>query len=205
MLIFDYIESKCSNNYAMIMLHGHGGNKDSLKPLLNIISFKKNVSFYFLQAPYAISENSYSWSYEIKPGVWERDKPKLLLDDFFNNVISQKFQHSKIFILGFSQGAFICFEYALNINKMLGGIFPISGFTSESPSIHSSQINTPLIIGHGIDDRTIDVSSSENAYNYYTKIKKMNNVELITYKGGHKIGLKYLKAVNLFMNQNNIK
>ena len=205
MLIFDYIESKCNNNHAMIMLHGHGGNKDSLKPLLNIISFKKNVSFYFLQAPYAISDNSYSWSYEIEPGVWERDKPKLLLDDFFNNVISQKFQHSKIFILGFSQGAFICFEYALNINKMLGGIFPISGFTSDSPPIHSSQINTPLIIGHGIDDRTIDISSSENAYNYYTKIKKMNNVELITYKGGHKIGLKYLKAVNLFMNQNNIK
>ena len=87
MLIFDYIESKYNNNYAMIMLHGHGGNKDSLKPLLNIISFKKNVSFYFLQAPYAISENSYSWSYETEPGVWERDKPKLLLDDFFNNVV----------------------------------------------------------------------------------------------------------------------
>ena len=38
-----------------------------------------------------------------------------------------------------------------------------------------------------------------------TKIKKMNNVKLITYKGGHKIGLKYIKAINSFMAQKNIK
>ena len=50
----------------------------------------------------------------------------------------------------------------------------------------------------------IDLSSSKNAYSYYSKEKKMNNINLITYKGGHKIGLKYLKAINAFMKQNNI-
>ena len=87
MLIFNNIESQSKADYAVIMLHGHGGNDGSLKPLLNVFSFKKNVSFYFLQAPYLIGEKSYSWSYEIKPGIWERDKPKQLLNDFFNDGI----------------------------------------------------------------------------------------------------------------------
>ena len=205
MLKFDNIESETQSLYAVIMLHGYGGNLDSLKPLLNMVSFKENVSFYFLQAPYLMKKQSYSWSYEISPGVWERDEPKALLDVFFNKNIFKKYKHSNIFLLGFSQGALICFEYGLNINKQIGGVFPISGFTRESPKIHNSQIDTPLIIGHGKDDRVIDISSSKNAYHYYSKIKKMNNVELVTYKGGHKIGLKYIKAINLFMNQKNIK
>ena len=205
MLTFDNIESKSPKPHAIIMLHGYGGNRDSLKPLLNMMSFKKDISFYFLQAPYSIGKNSYSWSYEIEPGVWEREEPKQFLDTFFNEIVFPRHDHSKIFLLGFSQGAFICFEYGLNINKEIGGIFPISGFTSESPQIHSSQINTPILIGHGLEDKIISISSSEKAYNFYSKIKKMNNVELITYKGGHKIGLKYLKAINAFMIQKNIK
>ena len=178
---------------------------DSLKPLLNAFSFKENVSFYFLQAPYLMNENKYSWSYETSPGVWERDEPKRLLDDFFKNIIFTKYNSSNVFLLGFSQGAFICFEYGLNIDQQIGGVFPIAGFTRENPEVHQSQIDTPLIIGHGNNDEVIDISSSENAYEYYTQMKKMSNVKLITYKGGHKIGLKYLKSINLFMEQKKIK
>ena len=205
MLIFNNIESKSENLYAVIMLHGYGGNVDSLKPLLNMISFKNNVSFYFVQAPYLIKEAAFSWSYEIEAGVWERDEPKKILDDFFEEVIFRHYKHSNIFLLGFSQGAFVCFEYGLNINKKIGGVFPISGFIGNNPEIHQSQINTPVIIGHGTDDQVVNISSSQNAYNYYVKEKKMNNIELVTYKGGHKIGLKYLKAINNFMDLNNIK
>ena len=205
MLIFDNIEHRSDTNYAIIMIHGYGGNKDSLKPLLNILSFKEDISFYFVQAPYQMNKNSYSWSYEIEPNVWERDEPKKILDNFFNDVIFQKYKSKNIFLLGFSQGGFICFEYGLNLDSQIGGIFPIAGFTEKMPNIHSSQIDTPVIIGHGINDEIINISSSENAFNYYAKIKKMNNVELVTYKGGHKIGLRYLKRVNEFMNQNNIR
>ena len=96
MLIFNNIESKSENLYAVIMLHGYGGNVDSLKPLLNMISFKNNVSFYFVQAPYLIKEGSFSWSYEIEVGVWERDEPKKLLDEFFEKVIFRDYNHSNI-------------------------------------------------------------------------------------------------------------
>jgi len=205
MLTFDKIKASSNDSHAIIMFHGHGGNKSSLKPLLNVFAFEKNISFYFLEAPYTIGENSYSWSYEIEPGVWEKDEPKELLDIFFNKFIFKKYKNSNIFLLGFSQGALICFEYGLNIEKKIGGVFPVAGFIRKTPEINQSQIDTPLIIGHGVNDNIIDISCSENAYNYYSKIKKMNNVNLITYKGGHRIGLKYLRALNIFMKQNNIK
>ena len=205
MLIFNNIEHQPDANYAMIMIHGYGGNQDSLKPLLNVLTFQKDVSFYFLQAPYKLNQDSYSWSYEIEPDVWERNEPKEMLDVFFNNVIFEKYKSQNVFLMGFSQGGFICFEYGLNITKQIGGVFPIAGFTEKTPSIHKSQIDTPVIIGHGINDKVINISSSENAVNYYSKIKNMNNVELVAYKGGHKIGLRYLKRVNQFMIQNNIR
>ena len=59
------------------------------------------ICVYFLQAPYSIGEKSYSWSYEIKPGVWERDEPKKLLDDFFDVFFSigiNAFNDSNTFI-----------------------------------------------------------------------------------------------------------
>ena len=205
MLKFNKIKADSEDSYAMVMFHGHGGNLDSFLPLLNLFNFKEQISFYFLEAPYLLNKNSYSWSYEIKPGVWEREEPKKLLNNFFNNNIFSNYYSSKIFLLGFSQGAFICFEYGLNLDSKIGGVFPIAGFTSKTPLINQCQINTPLIIGHGINDNVIDISSSQKAFLHYSKIKKMNNVKLITYKGGHKIGLKYLKELNHFMNMNNIK
>ena len=205
MLTFNKIKARTNDSHAMVFFHGHGGNKDSLKQLLNVFSFKDDISFYFLEAPYAIKKNSYSWSYEIEPGVWERDEPKKLIDNFFKSSIVNRYDYSNIFLLGFSQGAFICFEYGLNMPHQIGGIFPVAGFTSKNPQINSAQINTPLIIGHGSNDTIIDKTSSENAFNYYSQIKKMNNVDLIAYKGGHKIGLTYIKRINQFMNLNNIK
>lgn len=205
MLTFDKIKATSQDSYAMVMFHGWGGNKESLKPLLNIFTFNKHVSFYLIQAPYLLKKDSYSWSYEISPGVFEREKPRILIDNFFNEVIFKNYLSSNIFLLGFSQGAYICFEYGLSLNRKMGGIFPIAGFTEKKPAFNKAQIDTPLFIGHGIDDKVIDKSSSENAYNYYFNRKKMNNVDLIMYKGGHKIGFKYLKAVNSLMNINNIK
>ena len=87
MLTFNKTKAKINDSHAVIMFHGYGGNEDSLKPLLNVFTFKEDASFYFLQAPYVIGDNSYSWSYEISPGVWERDEPEQLLNDFFKDVI----------------------------------------------------------------------------------------------------------------------
>ena len=39
MLTFEKIKATEKDSYAMVMFHGWGGNKESLKPLLNIFTF----------------------------------------------------------------------------------------------------------------------------------------------------------------------
>ena len=59
--------------------------------------------------------------------------------------------------------------------------------------INSAQINTPIIIGHGDSDEVILKEESEIAYKLLSKESKC--VDLDIYKGGHKIGLGYIKKV----------
>ena len=59
--------------------------------------------------------------------------------------------------------------------------------------INENQINTPVIIGHGIKDDVIPISSSEVIFKELKQ--KDNNVFLEKFNGGHKISINYLKKV----------
>ena len=57
--------------------------------------------------------------------------------------------------------------------------------------------NTPIIIGHGIQDQVVKLKSSELAYSYLKKYGA--NVKLITYSGNHKIGIQFLRRIRQFI------
>ena len=83
------------------------------------------------------------------------------------------------------------------LDKPLGGVFPIGGFMSgvkkDIERINSSQKDTPIIIGHGDEDEVISVEESRVAYKLL--LKESSSVSLEIYKGGHKIGLNYIKKI----------
>ena len=100
-------------------------------------------------------------------------------------------------MIGFSQGALVCFEHSLFIDKPLAGIFPVAGFfrepNVEKQRISQSQKNTQILIGHGIDDDIVPIESSEFVYD--TLKNQGANVELFKFNGKHKIGISYLNKV----------
>ena len=196
MLIFNNIESQTKADYAVIMFHGHGGNADSLKSLLNVFSFKDSVSFYFLQAPYLIGEKSYSWSYEISKGVWERDEPFSMIQDFLDSHIFSNYNSKDVYLFGFSQGAMVCYELLKEIDSPLGGVFPIGGFMrglDEGDFENKAQKDTHIHIGHGKDDDIILPQKSKDAYNVLKKYCR--DVHLNLYTGKHKINISYWKEI----------
>ena len=69
----------------------------------------------------------------------------------------------------------------------------MSGTKKETTRINPAQVNTPIIIGHGDSDEVILKQESEIAYRLLSKESK--HVDLDIYKGGHKIGLGYIKKV----------
>jgi len=201
----DFISLKKGNpTKAIIAIHGWQGNKTSFKFLSDIMKID-NVEWFFPEAPYILNnnKNTRSWSFETSPGVYDVQKTKNQLPVFFNEHIFSKYSSDNVFIIGFSQGAIICFEFVLNMESKLGAVFPIAGTFRdqeiEKPRFHPIQKNTPIVIGHGIDDDVLNIKYSRKIYKI---LKNQNaNVKLIEFKGGHKINLQYLKKITKLINE----
>ncbi|MEE2858395.1 MAG: prolyl oligopeptidase family serine peptidase [Candidatus Neomarinimicrobiota bacterium] len=184
-------------NKIMVAIHGWQGNRESMKPLVNSLN-QANVGWYFLEAPYEITNdsNKFSWSYEISKGVWEEEEPRFLLNDFFKSLFD-KYTSTNIFVMGFSQGGLICLDYIAFLSQPLGGIFSIAGFSrnpkKQIPRFHICQKNTPFLLAHGKNDEKVPVSASLHIYDQL--IDQGANAELLLYNGKHKIGIECLRKI----------
>ena len=195
-LQYDFYQTGSSLDKAIVAIHGWQGDRNSMRPLMKSMRIQ-NSGWYLLEAPYRVTEGEgWSWSYEISDGNWEIDEPKRLLNKFFSELF-KKYTSKNVYVLGFSQGGLVCFDFVLYLDQSLGGVFPICGFLRqpkvEIDRFHPSQKNTPILIGHGKDDDKVPVKASENAYRLLKKQEA--NVELFLYNGKHKIGMDYMKKV----------
>jgi phospholipase/carboxylesterase len=196
-LQYAFYKTGISEQKVIVAIHGWAGDRYSMYPLMKMMKIY-NADWYLLEAPYKVKQgNGRSWSYQISDGVWEVDEPKRLLNSFFSEIF-EKYPSVNIYVLGFSQGAMVCLDFALFLDKPLGGVFPISGFLrhtdKESVRLHHCQADTPILIGHGKDDDKVPVEASVNAYRL---LKGQGaNVELLLYKGKHKIGMEYIKKMS---------
>ena len=152
---------------AIIFIHGWRGNKDSFKSLATLIKVT-NCRWFFPEAPYNYNNNpkQKTWTFQHSNGDWEVEEPKIYLKDFIDNAVLKDFNSKDVYILGFSQGATVCYEFILSLKYHFGGIFPIAGFIrnkDKAIDIHKSQFETPIIIGHGKDDDVVPLKASEIA------------------------------------------
>tara|TARA_B100000029_G_scaffold92901_1_gene82830 strand:+ start:3952 stop:4569 length:618 start_codon:yes stop_codon:yes gene_type:complete len=181
---------------VIVALHGYQGTAKSMQLLIKLMDINE-VTWFFPEAPYKVNEHNtgFSWSYQDKNGIWKTNEVKRLLLSFFDNLFL-KYKSKNIYVIGFSQGAAICLNFVLKLDQTLGGVFPIAGFfrnPQKDSRINNKQKNTPIIIGHGINDDIVNYSHSIEAYQL---LKKQNaNVQLIDYKGRHKISIEYLKKI----------
>ena len=196
-LKYDLVETNNSSEKAVVAIHGWQGNCNNMYPIMQSMKIQ-NSCWYFPQAPYPVGENNkaWSWSYEISEGVWEIEEPKRLLEDFFSELFT-KFTSKNVYVIGFSQGGLVCFDFVLFLDQSLGGVFPIAGFLRQPKAkikrFHASQKNTPILISHGRNDDQVPARASENAYKL---LKKQGaNVELHLYNGKHKIGIECIRKI----------
>ena len=195
-LQYDLHEIGDASQKAIVAIHGWQGDCNSMYPLIKSMNIK-NVGWYLLEAPFPVKNGEgFSWSYEKSNGQWEIDEPRRLLNVFFGELF-KIYDSRKIFVMGFSQGGLVCFDFVLFLHEPLGGVFPIAGFLRQpeykGKRFHSSQKNTPILIGHGTEDDRVPVESSQNAYNKL--LAQGANAELLLYKGKHKIGVEFIRKL----------
>jgi phospholipase/carboxylesterase len=196
-LLYDFQAGSPESHKVMVAIHGWQGTRDSMRPLIKSMNIN-NMDWYLLEAPFSVdgSDGGYSWSYEKSEGVWEVDEPRELLQDFFDGLFAQ-YPSENIYVIGFSQGGLVCFDFALFLDQPLGGVFPIAGFSrqpnEEVPRCHPCQKKIPILISHGEDDEKVPVRFSKNLYR---QLKKQGaNVELLLYNGKHTIGIECIRKI----------
>ena len=187
----------------VVFIHGWRGNKDSFRTISSIIRIPK-AKWLFPQAPYKISEKNeeYSWAFENPDGTFEIKNTVDLFGRFLKKNVLSLVDSKKVFFIGFSQGATMCYELILQLEHPWGGVFPVAGFKRNRKScftIHENQKETAIIIGHGLKDDVIPISSSENIYE---ELKNNNfNVYFEKFNGGHKISINYLRKIQSIINE----
>ena len=114
------------------------------------------------------------------------------MKNLINKIEKNGYSPSKIFLIGFSQGACLAIDFALRLQFSIGGIVAIAGFIKFKERFLSEASNesgdTPILLMHGKQDDIIPIKAGETAYNIL--LEKGNPIHFERYNAKHKIPLK---------------
>lgn len=148
----------------VILLHGYGSNEADLFELRDMLP--DNFLITSVRAPMTLAPNAYQWfrSETIK-GVKGGNLKDLktnsdLIKSFIKGALKKyNADPSRVYLIGFSQGAMMSFEVGLTSPELLRGIAPLSGriFESLTPNVKPSSAfkNLKIFIGHGTADEKV--------------------------------------------------
>jgi phospholipase/carboxylesterase len=195
------------NPPLLILLHGVGSNEDDLLQLAEYLP--KNYLIISARAPYNYSESRFKW-YDVDFSTGspvinyeQAEKSRLILKQFINQLKSlHTFDHGKIIIGGFSQGAIMSYSLGLTEPHLVEGIMALSGRMLEEikPNIKSKiQDELEFLIIHGTDDRVLSVNYARQAKNY---LEQRNfKVDYHETRAGHTITNESIQFMNTWLSK----
>ena len=194
------VSRKNNLRVAIIAIHGWKGNRSSMEHVANALNMKY-AHWTFIQGPYVVSDNEYSWFDGNEKEGWRYQESFDLLHRAILNLNKNGFPNSKIFLLGFSQGACLAMEFIIRQEFSLGGIIPIAGFIGEKTRFKNDIVNgaqnTPVLLIHGSKDEMVLPVESEIAFKLFSDAGF--KVQLQTPSVGHKIPLQEKDIIEKFI------
>ena len=194
------VSRKNNLRVAIIAIHGWKGNRSSMEHVANALNMKY-AQWTFIQGPYVVSDNEYSWFDGNEKEGWRYQESFDLLHHAILNLNKSGFPNSKIFLLGFSQGACLAMEFIIRQEFSLGGIMPIAGFIGKKDRFKNDTVNgaqnTPVLLIHGSRDEMVLPAESEIAFELFSDAGF--KVQLQTAPVGHKIPLQKKDIIEKFI------
>ena len=193
--------SKNNNSkVAIIAIHGWKGNRSSMEHVANALNIKY-AQWTFVQGPYSAGDNKYSWFGGNEKEGWNYQESFDLLNKTILNINKNGFPKSKIFLLGFSQGACLAMEFIIRQKFSIGGIIPIAGFIGKKDKFKKDIVNgsqdTPVLLIHGSKDEMVLPVESKIAFKLFSDLGF--EVQLQTPSVGHKIPLQTKGIIEEFI------
>jgi len=170
---------KEENLPLVISLHGFGGNQNLQNWYLKLKKFTSKSNFMLL-IPNGLKNSAGKRYWNASNFCCDFDQSKIddlgyikkLIDQIDNNTKLPKVKRSKIFVVGYSNGAFMAHKLACDVDSEISGIVTISG-TSDlrgdlgeilpkdvAPCDHNRSLRHLHI--HGTDDQTIKYKGFDN-------------------------------------------
>ena len=194
------VSRKNNLRVAVIAIHGWKGNRSSMEHVANALNMKY-AHWTFIQGPYVVSDNEYSWFDGNEKEGWRYQESFDLLHHAILNLNKSGFPNSKIFLLGFSQGACLAMEFIIRQEFSLGGIIPIAGFIGKKDRFKNDIVDgaqdTPVLLIHGSRDEMVLPAESEKAFELFSDAGF--KVQLQTPPVGHKIPLQKKDIIEKFI------
>ncbi len=163
-----FIPAKTPSKKLMIILHGRGDSSEgftSLPPFLEL----DEMNYLLLDAPFEYY-TGYSW-YPLPPDqlpgiTYSSEMLTKVLDELFR----EDFNAEESFLLGFSQGALLTFEFGARYHKVLAGYIAISGYIYDAQKLlleMDPQVNKgQWLCTHGTYDAVLPFQTSHEQIEY---------------------------------------
>lgn len=179
----------------LIMLHGYGSNEIDLFDIAKVLDPRFiTVS---VRAPNAMGNGAFNW-FEFRNENGKRtydykaaEKSRQLILSFIANAARMLGADStRVFVMGFSQGAIMSYELAIAAPGKIKGILALSGRLMEETKTLKTDVRLlqklSVFIAHGRSDQVILPEESEKASLFF-KEKQVKNVQSLLYDMPHSI------------------
>ena len=171
--------SQTAKGPLVILLHGYGSNEEDLLGLSQF--FPSDYLVLSARAPYKADVGGYQWfEREIINGKYS-GKPehiahsKNLILKFVDEAIKKyRVDQNKVYLVGFSQGAMMCYEAGTSAPAKIKGIGVLSGKMScdllSSIQTDNTLKSLRIFIAHGTADNRLPYADGKAAYDRLVEI-----------------------------------
>lgn len=179
--------TKTKNPPVLILLHGYGSSENDLISLAK--SLDERFLTFALRGPFDGKEVGYSWyelnflpNKKITSNYAELKQSKAKVLSFISNACqAYKADSTKVFLMGFSQGAIMAYDIGLTNPKKIAGVLALSGKMLEDTKkskLDKEASNVKFFVAHGTQDNIINVNEADSANAYL----KRHDIKDLSYK-----------------------
>lgn len=198
------------NQPLVIFLHGYGSNEQDLFGIKD--ELPAGYNYLSVRAPIVMEEGSYQWFRKKGEGAYNGETDdlkaggKVLLDFVAQAVKKYHTEQSKVYLVGFSQGAIMSYEVGLRHPDAVGGIAALSGriLPVLKSELKTDEKHQPLaiFIGHGTADKRLPLIDGTEANRLLQSLSL--KPEFHAYQGvGHNISAEEIQDLSAWLQRLN--
>lgn len=189
---------------ALFLMHGMGSNEQDLLGLAK--GLEEHFYIFSIRGPLSQPPGFAFFPIEGfgKPHREGFDKVVSALTSFIEETIEEyPIDKSRLYLMGFSQGAILSMTLGLTLGNQIKGIIALSGyipqFVKEEYNLQSVN-ELSIYISHGELDNVLPFAWGQENHEYFTKLGA--RVSFHSYKEGHTVSLQNYRDFRQWLHEN---